>query len=345
MTRANRWRRIARLGGSRLASSLVAIFGASLISFILLRVIPGNPARLILGQFASQDQVNALVAKMGLNQPIFVQYFRYIKAFVQGDWGTSYSSGVAVTQEFGQRFPATIELGLYAFLFAVVGAFVLASFGVYRRRVVADRAVVGLSYLGLGVPPFWVAFVLLLIFYQKLKWFPGPEGRLSITTTPPPAITHLYTVDALIAGQWHVFVDAVWHLFLPTVALGVLSLSFLMRLLRAGLLDVSREPFLVVVRSKGVGRLATFRRHTLPNALLPTLTFAGIMLGQLLAGSVLVEKVFAWPGIGALVVDAILKKEYAIVQAFVLLSAIIYVVINFFVDMLYGVVDPRVREQ
>jgi peptide/nickel transport system permease protein len=333
-----------RITGSRLLGSCLAVFGASVVSFVLLRVFPGDPARLILGPFATDQAVANLAHQMGLDNSLVQQYVDYIKHFFSGDWGTSYTTGEAVTSQFASRLPASIELGLFAFVFTIVCAVGLALIATYRRRPIVDRFATSLSYLGLGLPAFWFALILLIVFFQDLGWFPGPEGRLGGQDVAPPEVTRLYTVDALIAGQWSVFANAIWHLVLPTVALGFLSMAFLMRLLRANLLDVAREPFLLVVRSKGVGRFTTFSRHALPNAFLPTLTAGGLLLGQLLAGSVLVEKVFNWPGIGALVTDGILRQDFAVVQVFILLSAIVYVAINFVVDILYGVLDPRVRE-
>jgi peptide/nickel transport system permease protein len=335
---------LVRITATRLVGSLASIFGASLISFALLRLLPGDPARLILGPFASQESVDAFVRQMGWNQSIPQQYFTYMKQFFSGDWGTSYTTGNTVMNQISNGLPASIELGLFAFAFAIVGAVILALLATYRRRRVVDATVNGLSFLGLGLPSFWFALMLLIVFFQDLKWFPGPEGRLGIQDKPPPAITRLYSVDALLAGQWSTFGNALWHIALPTVALAVLPMAFLTRMLRANLLDVSREPFLLVVRSKGIGRFTIFRRHALPNAFLPTLTASGLILGQLLGGSVLVEKVFNWPGIGALVASGIIGQDYAVVQVFILLSAVIYVAINFVIDILYGVIDPRVRE-
>jgi peptide/nickel transport system permease protein len=334
-----------RLVASRLVGSAFAVFGASIIAFILLRISPGDPARLYLGEFASQEAVDALRHEMGLDDTLLTQYVTYMTDFFTGDWGFSYNTGEAVADQFAARLPATIELGLLAFLFAVAGALVLAVIGTYRRRPFVDRIAVGFAYLGMGLPPFWFALVLLIVFYQNLGWFPGPVGRLGIEELPPPEVTHFYTVDALIAGQWSTFASALWHLTLPAAALGFLSMAFLMRLLRANLLDVSRDPFLVVVRSKGVGRFTAYRRHALPNAFLPTLTYGGMVLAQLLGGSVLVEKVFNWPGIGLAVTEGIARKDFAVVQVFILLSVLSYVVINFVVDMLYGAIDPRVRER
>jgi peptide/nickel transport system permease protein len=335
---------VLRIAVSRVAGSVASILGASIVAFGLLRLLPGDPARLILGPFASEESVDAFVRAEGWDQPIPAQYVRYMKEFFTGDWGTSFATGDTVMNQVSAGLPATIELGLFAFAFALVGALVLALVSTYRRRPVVESTVNGITFLGLGMPSFWFALVLLIVFFQDLSWFPGPEGRLATTDVPPPAVTRLYTVDALLAGQWETFAKALWYLALPTVALGLLPMAFLTRMLRASLLDVSREPFLLVVRSKGIGRFTAFRRHALPNAFLPTLTASGLVLGQLLGGSVLVEKVFNWPGIGALVTNAIGSQDFAVVQVFILLSACVYVVINFAVDVLYGVLDPRVRE-
>jgi peptide/nickel transport system permease protein len=326
-------------------SSLAAVFGASIVSFVFLRVLPSNPARLILGQFATQQAVNEQIKAMGLDKPIVVQYWLYITSFLRGDWGFAYSNGQPVTTAIGSRLPASIELGLYAFMLALVLAVFAALLATYRRRPVVDGLVRGTSSIGLGVPPFWFGLIVLLVFSQNIPILPGPEGRLSQGTTPPPSITHLYTIDALLSGQFGTFWDAQRHLILPAIALGLPAFGYLVRLLRANLLDVSREQFLTVVRSKGAGRWSTYVRHALPNAFLPTLTAGGLVLAQLLAGSVLVEYVFDWPGVGALIVDSVLRRDYAVVEAFVLLSAIAYVMVNIAVDLLYVVIDPRTRHE
>jgi ABC-type dipeptide/oligopeptide/nickel transport system permease component len=328
---------------SRLGSALAAIFGASILAFLLMRVLPGDPARLIAGPLASEEAIEATRERLGLNDPLLTQYWNYITDFLQGDWGFSFGAGQPVTTQIGNRLPATIELGLYAFVLCFVFAVGLALLVTYRRRPIADGTVRGIAFFGLGTPPFWFGLVLLIVFFEYLGWLPGPEGRLSPGTAPPPEVTGLYTIDALLAGQLATFWDAVEHLILPSIALALAPFAFLVRLLRASLLEVSREPFIVVVRSKGLGRGRAFSRHALPNAFLPTLTAAGLLLAQLITGSVLVEKVFDWPGVGALVVDSILRQDFAVVQAFVLLAAVVYVFVNLVVDILYGVIDPRVR--
>jgi ABC-type dipeptide/oligopeptide/nickel transport system permease component len=334
---------LARRIGSRMLGSVAAVLGASIFAFVFLRIVPGNPARLILGEFASQQAVDNLTRSLGLDQPLWVQYKNYIVQFFQGDWGFAYSTGQPVTEMMGSRMPATIELGLYSFAFSFFGALILAILATYRRRPLVDSGVRGIASFGLGVPPFFIGLLLLIIFSKDLSLFPGPEGRLGVSSEPPPAVTRLYTIDALLAGQWGTFRDALMHLALPAVTLGLSSLGFLTRLLRANLLDISREPFILVARGKGQRRATAFVRHGLPNAFLPMLAASGIVMGHVIAGSVLVEHVFNWPGVGALVVDGILAEDYAPVQAFVLLSAIVYVVCNLIVDIVSGVVDPRVR--
>jgi ABC-type dipeptide/oligopeptide/nickel transport system permease component len=328
---------------NNLLGAASAVFGASIIAFVFMRALPGNPARLILGPLATAQAIKAQENAMGLHKPLPTQYWRYIKGFFTGDWGFAYSAGEPVRHEIIARLPASAELGLYAFLFAFVLAVLLALLATYRHRPIVDGVVRAISFIGLGTPPFWFGLIVLLLFSQVWHVFPGPDGRLGPNTAPPPTYTHFYTIDALVAGDWGTFWSAFSHLILPAITLGLAPFAYLVRLLRANLLDISRENFIVVVRSKGLGRWPAFSRHALPNAFLPTLTASGLLLAQLLAGSVLVETVFNWPGVGQLVVNSILRQDYAVVQTFVLLSAVAYVVVNAAVEILYGVVDPRVR--
>jgi ABC-type dipeptide/oligopeptide/nickel transport system permease component len=334
---------VIRVVAGKVTGALLAIFGASIVAFVFMRVFPGNPARLILGPLASDNAIVQQEKAMGLDQPLWIQYWRYIKGVFTGNWGFAYSAGETVKHEIFARLPASAELGLYAFFFAFLLAVVLALVATYRHRPWVDGIIRALSFFGLGTPPFWFALIVLLLFSQVWHIFPGPDGRLGPNTVPPPTVTHFYTFDAVIAGQWATAWDALRHLMLPAITLGLAPFAYLVRLLRANLLDISRENFIVVVRSKGLGRWGAFSRHALPNAFLPTLTAAGLLLAQLVSGSVLVEKVFNWPGIGALIVDSILRQDFAVVQTFVLLSAVAYVVVNLVVDVLYGVIDPRVR--
>ena len=328
---------------SRIGSSLAAIFGASIVSFLLLRVLPGDPVRLIVGLLSTEEAEEAVRERLGLDLPLWQQYWQFITDFFIGDWGFSYSAGQPVMEQMASRLPASLELGFYAFLLAFVGAIALGLLATYRPQKAIDSTVRGLSIFGLGMPPFWLGLILMIVFFEALDWLPGPGGRLEISTLAPPSVTGFYTFDALLVGRFDLFWEAARHLILPAISLGLAPFGFLVRLLRANLLDTTREPYIVVVRSKGVGLWLTHWRHALPNAFLPTLTASGLLFAQLLGGSVLVEKVFDWPGVGALVVDSILRQDYSVVQAFIMISAVIYVAVNFIVDILYGVVDPRVR--
>jgi peptide/nickel transport system permease protein len=327
----------------RIVGSLGAIFGATILAFLILRALPGNPARLIVGPLATPQALASVSHQIGLDKPIFTQYWLFISHFFQGDWGYSYADGKSVSSLIGERLPATIELAIFSFVITMFAAVACALLVTYRRRPIADRILRAVSYLGFGTPPFFVALLLLIVFFRSFHILPGPEGRLGLQTTPPPTVTHMYTLDALIAGQFGTFWSSLEHLILPGVALGLSSFSFIVRLLRANLLEISREPFITVARGKGLRRWTAFRRHALPNAFLPTLTAGGLVLGEFLAGSVLIERVFNWPGIGSLVFDAIVKQDYAVVQTFILLSAVMFVLVNLIVDLLYAVIDPRVR--
>ena len=334
---------MSRVIAYRLLGSIAAIFGASLLAFLIMRVLPGDPARLILGPLASPKALAEVNHELGLDEPVFVQYWHYITDFFRGDWGYSYALGASVKSLFVERFPATIELALFSFIITMASAVGLALLSTYRHRPLTDTIVRTASYIGFGTPPFFLALLLLYFFFTKWHLLPGPEGRLAVGAVPPPSVTGLYPIDALLAGELNTFWESIRHLILPAIALGIGSFSFIVRLLRANLLEVSREPFLIVARGKGLPRWTAFRRHALPNAFLPTLTSAGLVLGEFLAGSVLVERVFDWPGIGSLVFEAIVKQDFVIVQAFILFSAVMFVLVNLMVDILYAVIDPRVR--
>ncbi len=332
-----------RLAAGRLVSSLSALFGASVLAFVVLRVTPGDPARLILGPFASQGALDQLRREMGLDRPIVWQYLLYIRDFLHGAWGYSYTTSEPVLVQFAGRMPATIELGLYAFAFAIIGAVTLALVAAHARGRFADHLARAIGIAGLGIPAFWLGIMLLILFYEGLHWLPGPEGRIAPFSVVPAGPTGLLTVDCALVGNWSGLADALAHLVLPAVTLGLMPLCFLTRLLRANLLDRMREPFVLFARSRGLTRWSALVHHALPNAALPTVNAAGLLFGQLLAGSVLVEKAFNWPGVGALVTDAISRQDFAVVQAFILLSAMLFVMANLAVDLIVALLDPRLR--
>jgi ABC-type dipeptide/oligopeptide/nickel transport system permease component len=332
---------VLMFAANRFIRACITLIAASLIAFLVLRAMPSNPVRLIVGPFANDQTIAEMTAKLGLDQPIWQQYWTYITNFVTGDWGFSFSVGQPVLDHFAERLPASIELALFAFVLAFAGALLIAVLSGYSGSRSVDGTSRGFALICVGVPPFWLSLVLLIVFFEQLGWLPGPVGR---GPAPDVSVTGLYVVDALIGGQGGVFWQNLRSLVLPSIALALGPMGFLIRLLRANLLDVANEPFVTVLAAKGVSPLAIHFRHILPNAFLPTLTASGLLLAQLLGGSVLVERVFTWPGIGGYVVDGILRQDYSAVQAFILLSAFAYVVVNLAVDLLYGWIDPRVRQ-
>ena len=328
---------------TRIGWGLTALFGASALAFLLMRVLPGDPAKLAAGELATPEAVAAQAQSMGLDRPMIVQYWKFISGFLTGDWGYAYSIGRPAREEIMSRLPASLELGLLAFCLAIVTAVVLALLAAYTRHHWVDVAIRGLSSIGLATPQFWLALVFLVVFSERLGFAPGPEGRLSPGVEAPPQHTGFNTVDALIAGQWAPVADAVAHLILPAIVLAAVPTAFLLRLLRANLMETGREQYMLVLRAKGTSRASAFLKHAFPNAALPTITAGGLILAELLAGSVLTEKVFGWPGVGSLVVDSVLAKDFSVVQSFIFLSALAYVLVNTVVDVAYGVIDPRIR--
>lgn len=328
--------------GLRFFGMLQTLLLASIVAFAVLRVLPGDPARLIVGPLAGDSALQAVRADLGLDLPLYQQYFSYLSGFVTGDWGYSYSSGATVASVLGNRLPATLELAFYAFIIALVGAIVVATLATYFKGFGGALAK-AFSLIGLGMPQFWLALMLLLVFSVTLGVLPGPSGLLSSFLAAPPQITGFITVDALLTGNITAFSDAFAHLVLPAISLAVVPWAFLTRLLTANIRDSASAPYTVVVRSKGVSRWNTHTRHVLHNSILPTISSSGVILAALITGSVLVEEMFDWPGIGQVLVQGIQRQDFAIVQTFILLSAVIYVLANFVVDLVVEVADPRLR--
>ncbi len=332
-----------RVIARRFGVAAATILGAGLFSFVLLRKLPGDPARLIGGELADDATIATLRRTMGLDESLAVQFWNYISAFLRGDFGFSYSTGQSVSELVRTRLPATVELGVTGVLTALVLATTFGAVAVYRRRRGADVALRATSSLAMGSPPFWLALVAILLLSVKLGIFPGPEGRLSPGALAPPPVTGLYTVDALLAGQFGTFLDALHHLVLPALTMAVGPFAFLSRLFRSQLRNTMREPFVVVARSRGLTRGAVFLRHVVPNSVLSLVAATSMLFAELMTGSVLVEKVFGWPGVGSLTVDAILQKDFSVVQGVILLSAALYVTVSFVADIVYVAVDPRIR--
>ena len=332
--------------GKRLAYLVVMLFGVATLVFILTKMIPGDPTVANLSQRALNDPevVAAYKAKYGLDQPIFVQYVLYIKNLLKFDLGTSIRTNKPVLAELARCYPATIELALFAILLAAVFGILFGVISAIRRNSILDQAVRAVSVTGVSIPSFWFALLVLYFFYYKLHIFPGP-GRLSNSFSAPATVTGLYVLDSLLEGNIPKAMDALSHLILPGTVLAAFTMGLITRTTRSNLLDVMSMDYIRTARAKGIGRVGLIVRHALGNALIPVLTVIGLGLGNLLGGMVLVETIFNWPGVGQFAYESVLSADFPSIIGVALLIALNYMIINTVVDILYGVIDPRVRCQ
>lgn len=332
---------IVRLIVRRLLFLVLVLFGLSLITFTLSRLVPADPARMIAGPRASKATVEKIRHQYGLDDPAPVQYVNYIKGVVQLDFGTSFASRKPVRDDLGKYLPATIELGLYAFLLATIIGVPLGVASAVKRDSWIDTLSRFISISGLALPVFWLALMAQFLFFGKLHLLPDGQ-RLAIQDQPPRQITSLYTIDALLTGNWHIFWEAVKHLILPVVVLAYGSLAVITRMVRGGMLEVLNQDYIRTARAKGLASNTIVIRHALKNALLPAVTSLGLQIGLLLSGAFLVELVFSWPGIGRYSVQAIQQIDYNAIMATTLIIALIFVFVNLLVDILYLFLDPRI---
>ncbi|MBM1206218.1 ABC transporter permease [Pseudomonas fragi] len=327
----------------RLLGLLLVVFGVSLITFTISHLIPGDPARLIAGDRASDALVAGIRHQLGLDLPLYQQYGRYVLDLVQGDLGTSIRTNRPVLEDLQAFFPATLELALVAlFLAIVVGVPLGVLSAVYHNRAI-DQIARTLAVTGISTPAFWLGLGAIVLFYGHLGWLPG-GGRLSEGLTPPSTITGFYLIDSLLAGNFSLFVDALKHLILPAATLGFVTLGVISRQIRSAMLDQLGEDYIRTARAYGLSKWTVILRHALPNALIPSVTVLGLTLGDLLYGAVLTETVFAWPGMGAYVVKSIQSLDFPAVMGCAILVSFIYVLLNMAIDLLYRVIDPRIGE-
>lgn len=326
----------------RVLATVAVLFFASLIAFILLRVSPGDPARQALGPQASEEAVERLRDDMGLNDSLPQQYATYVEGLATGDFGISWRTRIPVADELRDRLPATMELAFTAVILSIILAIPLGVMAAGGMRWIDRTSRVG-AIIGLGTPPFWLGLVLILVFFTWLGIAPPPFGRLSDGIAPPPDVTGFLTIDSLIAGDFQAFFNALAHLALPAITLGLPLAAYLSRIVRRSTADVYRLDYIRTARSKGASDRRVMFRHALPNAMLPVLTLSALYIGELLAGSLLVEAVFSWPGIGGYVAESILAQDFAPVQGAIILGAVAYSLLNLGADLLYGVADPRIR--
>ncbi len=308
----------------RLLQLIPVLFGVSVITFSIIHLAPGDPVLLLAGSEATMEEVAEIRHDMGLDRPLPVQYITWLGKVLRGDLGESFFSNRPVMDLILERFPATIILTIAAMAFAIIVGVSLGLVASLRRDTVLDRATMVGSVMGWSMPPFWIGLVLIILFAVKLRWLPT-GGMFSISSMNP-------TVP-----------DVAKHLILPAFTLGVRHMSYVARLTRSSMLEVLGEDYVRTARAKGLVERVVVMRHALRNALIPVVTVAGVSAGRLLGGAVVVETVFGWPGLGRLTVTGILERDFPLVQGSVLFIAVIFVLVNFVVDMLYAWIDPRIR--
>lgn len=333
---------LGQLVARRIALLALVLLGVSLLTFLISHAIPGDPARLLAGQRASDEVVAQIRRTHGLDQPLPVQYVRYMSGLLKGDLGRSIRTGRPVSEDLARFFPATLELVATALTVAVIIGVPLGVWSAARQNSWVDHVSRGVSVAGVSMPLFWLGVVALTVLYGRLGWLPG-SGRLSPFGLPPSPVTGFYTVDALIARDWATFTDAVRHLVLPAACLAFVHVGLVARQVRANVLEVLRQDYIRTAQAYGVPPRRMLYRHALRNSLVPMVTVVGLALGDLLAGAVVTETIFSWPGMGSYVVDSIAFLDFPAIMGFTLLVATGYTLINLLVDLLALKLDPRIR--
>jgi len=318
--------------------------GITLVVFVLTQLVPSNAVATNLGEQAAGDPaaVAAFKAHYGLDKPLPVRYWLYLKHLAQGDLGESSLTHDPVRHDLAQFIPATAELGLYSIVIAAFFGILLGVVAAMRRNRPADHALRIVSLGGISMPTFWIALVALYVGFFKLGWFPGAD-RLDPGATPPPSKTGLYTIDALLAGDGGLFVQALHHLVLPALVLAAFNVSLLTRYTRSAVLEVSGNDYVRAARAKGMPERIVVTRYILRAALPAVVTILGLVFANVLTGAVLVEKIFSWPGIGQYAYQAAVNVDVPAIAGVSLFVAVVYITVNFVVDILYGVIDPRIR--
>ena len=317
------------------------LIGLSLLVFLWIRALPGTPAESLLGERATQESVAQVRAQYGLDDPFYVQYWRYLQTVGSGDLGTSIASRRPITTEIKERFPATVELALAAGIFAMLVGIPLGFMAAKRYGSPFDHTSLVLSLIGVSIPIFFLAILLKYVFSVKLGWLPTVGRQDVLIDAEHP--TNFYVLDGIVTRNWQASWDAAKHLILPAIALGSIPLALIARVTRASALDVQNEDYVRTARAKGLPGRTVDRRHILRNALLPVMTVIGLQVGLLLSGAILTETVFAFPGMGTWIQSAIEHRDYPVLQGGILFIAIIVVLVNLAVDISYGLVNPRIR--
>lgn len=331
----------------RLGLVIPTFIGITLLTFAFVHMIPGDPVTIMAGERGISAERHAQVmAEMGLDKPLYQQYFRYVNGVLHGDLGISLKSRIAVWDEFVPRFKATLELGICAMLFAIAVGIPVGVLAAVKRGSIFDHTAVGISLTGYSMPIFW--WGIMLIMLVSVQWDLTPvSGRVSDTVFLDDSLplTGFMLIDTLIWGEPDDFKDAVMHMILPAIVLGTIPLAVIVRMTRSSMLEVLGEDYIRTARAKGLSHMRVIVVHALRNALLPVITVIGLQVGTMLAGAILTETIFSWPGLGRWLMDALQRRDYPVVQGGVLLVAIMIILVNLLVDVLYGVVNPRIRHK
>jgi peptide/nickel transport system permease protein len=327
----------------RMMMAVPSLIGVVIVTFLLTRALPGDPAAYFAGPAATTEAIQQIRVKLGLDKPLYIQFIRYVDDLAHGDLGNSLTTGQPVGQEIKTRLPASAELTLLGLIVSVVIAVPLGILAATRPNSLIDHACRVIATAGVSLPVFFTGLILIYVFYYHLGWAPPPLGRLDIFYSPPPQVTGFYLIDSLIAGDGEVFVAALKQLILPALTLAIFSLAPIARMTRASMLAVLSSDFVRTARASGLAPFTVVITYAFRNAMLPVITTLGMVFSFLLGANVLVEKVFAWPGIGSFAVEALIASDFAPLQGFVLTMAVMYVALNLLIDILYGVIDPRMR--
>jgi peptide/nickel transport system permease protein len=326
----------------RLLFLVPQLIAVSFIVFFLVRLLPGDPAFLMAGQYATKERIEEVRSDLGLDRPLYEQYAVYLANVMRGDFGMSWRTSQKVVDDIADRLPATLELILLAGLISVLLGIPIGVYTAVKRKGVGDKVLFVYGMLSGSVPDFWLGLILIFVFFSLLGWLPGPIGRLDPIAETPPMVTGMYTVDALLAGQWASFISAAKHLVLPVATLVLVYMTLIIKNVRTTVEEMMNSDFVEHARALGLSR-RTQLRYALRNALPPVITVIGIVFWFLLGGAVLVETVFAWGGLGQYGVEAVIYADYAPLQAFVLIAAIFTMLIFLLVDLAYFLIDPRIK--
>ncbi|MGE0279686.1 MAG: ABC transporter permease subunit [Rhizobiaceae bacterium] len=326
----------------RLAVLIPTFIGVSIIAFAFIRLLPGDPVALLSGERVMDPARHAEIShQLGLDRPVVIQYLDYLWGVLHGDFGTSISTKKPVIDQFFELFPATLELSLCAIIFAVVLGIPAGVLAAIKRGSWYDQAIMGTALIGFSMPIFWWGLLLIILFSGMLQWTPV-SGRISLMFFFP-TVTGFMLVDSLMSGQAGAFKSALSHLILPTIVLGTIPLAVIARQTRSAMLEVLSEDYVRTARAKGLSAFRVVGVHALRNAMIPVVTTIGLQVGVMLAGAILTETIFSWPGIGKWMVDSVFKRDYPVIQGGLLIIAGIIMLVNLIVDLLYGLINPRIR--